>query len=81
MILGVALAIARPIAPLFGVLLAIGGVLFPIGRISVIPWALVACDLVLGAAFALIGWQILRRPIPGDAPEIDRLVQPALGHQ
>jgi hypothetical protein len=59
--LGIALAATGPIPRWIGVLLAAGGLLFPIGRIFRLSWALVSCDLVLGAAFALIGWQILTR--------------------
>jgi hypothetical protein len=43
-------------------LLALGGILFPIGRAAGQVWAIIACDIILGAAFALIGWQILIRP-------------------
>ncbi len=60
--LGIALVWARPVNWLFGLLLAIGGVLFPIGRALGMAWAITACDIVLGVAFALIGWQILTRP-------------------
>ncbi|CAN5530808.1 hypothetical protein BH20ACI3_BH20ACI3_28970 [soil metagenome] len=60
--LGIALVWARPVNRLFGLLLAIGGVLFPIGRALRMAWAITACDIVLGVAFALIGWQILTRP-------------------
>lgn len=60
--LGIALVLAHPVNRLFGLLLAMGGVLFPIGRAAGHVWAIVACDIVLGVAFALIGWQILTRP-------------------
>jgi hypothetical protein len=60
--LGIALVWARPVNWLFGLLLAIGGILFPIGRAMEKAWAITACDIVLGAAFVLIGWQILTRP-------------------
>lgn len=60
--LGIAIVWARPVNWLFGVLLAIGGVLFPIGRAMNNLWAVTACDIVLGVAFALIGWQILTGP-------------------
>lgn len=59
--LGIALAATAPIPRWIGVLLAAGGVLFPIGRIFQLTWAFVSCDLILGAALALIGWQILSR--------------------
>ena len=60
--LGIALVWARPINWLFGLLLAIGGVLFPIGRALGMAWAITTCDIVLDVAFALIGWQILTSP-------------------
>ena len=59
--LGAAIFFARPIPRAIGALLAAGGALFPVGRIGQLPWAFVSCDLILGAAFALIGWQILTR--------------------
>jgi hypothetical protein len=57
--LGLTLAAARPIHRGIGILLALGGVLFPLGRAVHLPWAFLTCDLILGAAFALIGWQVL----------------------
>jgi hypothetical protein len=60
--LGLALAWARPIRWWIGLLLALGGVLFPIGRAWGYFWAVVACDIILGSALILIGWQILARP-------------------
>lgn len=66
-VLGITMAVARPIHPGIGVLLAIGGVLFPIGRAVGQEWAVVSCDVVLAATFALIGWQILKRPEVWDA--------------
>jgi len=60
--LGLALAWARPVHWWIGLLLALGGILFPIGRAAGQVWAIIACDIILGAAFALIGWQILTRP-------------------
>jgi hypothetical protein len=60
--LGLALFWWRPVNCRFGLLLALGGVLFPVGRAVGIGFAIVACDIVLGAAFAGIGWQILARP-------------------
>ena len=58
---GITLMIARPIPRWMGVLLAIGAVLFPIGRIGHFEWALWSCDVILAAACAAIGWQILTR--------------------
>lgn len=60
-ILGITLFIVRPINRWIGALLALGGLLFPLGRAVGLEWAITAADLVLGAAFALIGWQILTR--------------------
>ena len=54
--------VTRPIHRGLGSLLAIGGVLFPIGRAAGHEWAIVSADLVLAATFALIGWQVLTRP-------------------
>lgn len=65
-ILGITMFVTRPNALRLhrgaGALLAIGGVLFPIGRAAGHEWAIVSSDLVLAATFALIGWQILTRP-------------------
>jgi hypothetical protein len=61
-VLGTTMAAARPIHRGAGVLMAIGGVLFPLGRIFDQEWAVVSCDLALAATFALIGWHILTRP-------------------
>jgi hypothetical protein len=60
--LGLALFWRRPLNCWLGLLLALGGVLFPLGRALGIELAIVACDIVLAAAFAAIGWQILTRP-------------------
>ncbi|MEA2488872.1 MAG: hypothetical protein QOH21_664 [Acidobacteriota bacterium] len=61
-VLGLTMAVARPIHRSAGVLLAIGGVLFPIGRIGGYEWAVVSSDLALAATFALTGWRIFTRP-------------------
>lgn len=60
--LGLALFWWRPLNRWLGLLLALGGVLFPAGRAAGIAHAIIACDIVLAAAFAAIGWQILTRP-------------------
>jgi hypothetical protein len=60
--LGLALFWWRPVNRWFGLLLALGGVLFPLGRAAGIVPAVIACDIVLAAAFAAFGWQILTRP-------------------
>lgn len=61
-VLGITMFVTRPIHRGIGAPLAIGGVLFPIGRAAGHEWAVVSCDLVFAATFALIGWQILTRP-------------------
>lgn len=66
-VLGITLAVARPIHRGAGVLLAIGGVLFPIGRIGGYEWAVVSADLAIAATFAFIGWQLFTRPELWDA--------------
>jgi hypothetical protein len=68
-VLGLTIAAARPIHRGVGVLLAIGGVLFPIGRIGGYEWAVVSSDLVLAATFAFTGWQIFTRPELWDGEE------------
>jgi hypothetical protein len=60
--LGLALFWWRPVNCWLGLLLALGGVLFPLGRAMGIEFALVASDITLAVAFAAIGWQILTRP-------------------
>lgn len=61
-VLGLTMAIARPIHRGAGVLMAMSGVLFPLGRIGGYEWAVVSSDLALAATFALTGWQIYTRP-------------------
>ncbi len=73
--LGLALAWARPVHWWIGLLLALGGILFPIGRAAGQVWAIIACDIILGAAFALIGWQILTRPELWSKPRGDNLAK------
>lgn len=60
--LGLTLLITRPIPRVIGAVLVMGGVLFPLGRIGIFRWALAPTDILLGIAFALIGWQIWTRP-------------------
>ena len=60
--LGLALFWWRPVYCWFGLLLALGGVLFPLGRAVGIDFAVIASDIALAAAFAAFGWQILTRP-------------------
>ncbi|HEX8635545.1 MAG TPA: hypothetical protein VF703_15470 [Pyrinomonadaceae bacterium] len=59
--LGAALFWWRPINRWLGLWLALGGVLFPLGRALGMQPAIIACDLVLATAFAAIGWQVLTR--------------------
>lgn len=58
-ILGLALIAVRPVPRPLGAMLVAGAVLFPIGRIPALGWALLSCDLILGASLALIGWRVL----------------------
>jgi hypothetical protein len=60
--LGLALFRQRPVNRWFGLLLALGGALFPLGRAVGIEYAIIACNVVLASAFAAIGWQVLTRP-------------------
>ncbi|MDP9190794.1 MAG: hypothetical protein M3P06_03725 [Acidobacteriota bacterium] len=73
-ILGVTIFATRPVHPAIGVLLAIGGVLFPLGRAVGLPWAVVSTDMILAATFALIAWQILARPEPWYATSMESAV-------
>jgi hypothetical protein len=50
-------------------LLALGAILFPVGRIGGSPIAVIGSGLVLIAAFGLIGWQIMKTgENPDDSP-------------
>lgn len=60
--LGLALFRWHPLNRWYGLLLALGGALFPLGRAVGIEHAIIACDIVLASAFAGIGWQVLSRP-------------------
>ncbi|MCA1565411.1 MAG: hypothetical protein LC803_07210 [Acidobacteria bacterium] len=60
--LGLALFWWRPVNSWLGLLLALGGVFFPLGRAVGIQWAIVASDITLATAFVGIGWQVLTRP-------------------
>ncbi|HJQ36271.1 MAG TPA: hypothetical protein VKB93_03945 [Thermoanaerobaculia bacterium] len=60
--LGATIVFARPVPRWIGALMIAGGALFPVGRIGAIFWAIAASDLLLGATFALLAWQILTRP-------------------
>jgi hypothetical protein len=52
--LGLALFRWHPVNRWLGLLVALGGVLFPVGRAGGVGSAIVACDIVLAAAFAAI---------------------------
>jgi hypothetical protein len=59
--LGITIFLVKPIPRWIGLLLIAGGVCFPIGRIGNVLWAVVSSDLLLGTAFALIGWSVFTR--------------------
>lgn len=63
-VLGATLFIAAPVSRWIGVLLIIGGVLFPLGRAVHVGWAYWACDLILGVTFLLLAWRDLRHARP-----------------
>lgn len=70
MILGVALFRAPQVTRWTGALVFTGGVLFPIGRAAGIGAAVLATDVVLMAAFACVGWELLRpSPLAGALPQ------------
>jgi hypothetical protein len=50
----------RVVSPLVAALLALGAILFPIGRIGGIAAAVIASDVALSVAMGLIGWRVLR---------------------
>jgi hypothetical protein len=59
--LGAALLVARPVNRWIGVLLVIGGVLFPIGRaVGVVP-AVYASDAIMAITYGFLSWEILTR--------------------
>jgi hypothetical protein len=53
--LGVTLFATRVVPRPIALTLIIGAVLFPVGRIGGLQWAVFSCDVILGAAFALLG--------------------------
>lgn len=59
---GIALFWFKPVNRWLGLLLALGGILFPIGRAANVIPAVIACDIVLASAFTLIGLVILSHP-------------------
>jgi hypothetical protein len=60
-LLSISLYRSRAVKPILAALLAAGAVLFPIGRIGGFAWAFIGSDILLTAAFGLIGWHILTR--------------------
>jgi hypothetical protein len=60
-LLGSALAIARPVNRWIGVLLVIAGILFPIGRALNVDPAVYASDVVLAITYGFLSWEILTR--------------------
>jgi hypothetical protein len=67
LVLGITLFIVRPVHRGIGALLAIGGVLFPLGRAVGLEAAIIGCDVVLGVTFALLAWHFVKRPEVWDA--------------
>ena len=53
--LGITLFATRVVPRPVALTLIIGAVLFPVGRIGGFEWAVFSCDVILGAAFALLG--------------------------
>lgn len=60
LILSVGLFRARAVAPHVAAMLAVGAILFPVGRIGGVWAAIFASDIFLIAALGLLGWRILR---------------------
>ena len=52
---------SRIFSRVISLLLALGAILFPVGRIAGLAVALIGSDFMLIAAFGFIGWQILTR--------------------
>jgi hypothetical protein len=48
----------RVVSPIVVLSLAVGAILFPVGRIAGFWWAFIGSDLLLVVAFGLIGWQL-----------------------
>jgi hypothetical protein len=59
LILAVALFRKQAVAPWAGLLLAAGAILFPVGRIPGLVWAIFACDVLLTVSLGYIGWRVL----------------------
>jgi len=48
----------RIVSPIVALALAAGAILFPVGRIGGFWWAVLGSDILLIAAFGLIGWRL-----------------------
>jgi hypothetical protein len=70
MLLGIAIISARPVHRWIGVALAIGGLLFPVGRAIGVGPAIYGSDAILALAYASLGWQILTRPALWHEPPV-----------
>jgi hypothetical protein len=59
LILAVALT-RKKVVPLWaGLLFALGAVLFPVGRVPGLVWAIFACDVLLTVSLGYVGWRVL----------------------
>ena len=59
LILAVALFRKQAVALWAGLLLAAGAILFPVGRIPGLVWAVFACDVLLTLSLGYVGWRVL----------------------
>ena len=66
--LGVTLFATRVVPRAVALTLVIGAILFPVGRIGGLWWAIVSCDLILGSAFALLGYCAMIQSSTGSRP-------------
>jgi hypothetical protein len=65
LILAVALFRKRVVPLWAGLLFAAGAILFPVGRIPGLAWAIFACDVLLTLSLGYIGWRVLGMPVEG----------------
>lgn len=68
--LGVTLFVTRAVPRPIAMTLVIGAILFPVGRIGGLWWAIVSCDLILGGALALLGYCATIQSSTGSRPAI-----------
>jgi hypothetical protein len=61
----------RVVAPIVAILLALGALMFPVGRIGGFWWAVLGSDVLLLAAFGLIGLRMIS--IADDSLEIENI--------